>query len=171
MHRARSLWVVWDGSMPRFTRILTNRDEIERNWDVGTILWPTMRRDDKAYFQRSFRWLQFQATWVPLRVSRILFVFWLKGQFLGISRNLLFLGDLQKKISGIVGYFRANCIAWMWGEGWWEKPMNSCHTNANCVNCLFGRRVQIDGILLYLEMSRWQKLQNCRSQRTVNGQK
>lgn len=40
--------------MPRFTRILTNRDEIERNWDVGTILWPTMRRDDKAYFERFF---------------------------------------------------------------------------------------------------------------------
>lgn len=61
--------------MPRFTRILTNRDEIERNWDVGTILWPTMRRDDEAYFERSFRWLQFQATQVPLLVSRILFVF------------------------------------------------------------------------------------------------
>lgn len=52
-------------------------------------------------------------TGAPLRVSRILFIFLLKGRFLGISRNLLFLGDMQKKISGIVGYFRAYCIAWM----------------------------------------------------------
>lgn len=66
-----------------------------------------MKRTSKDLFDS----YNFRLHGCPFVFQESCLFFLLKGQLLGISRNPLFLGDLEKKISGIVGYFRANCIA------------------------------------------------------------